>query len=197
MGAIMAIERDGVVYLGADAVRCINGVNYYMNNESNLKLHRMPSGIIIAGNGVSAIVQQMVLHDEWFELAEGEKFDKRFIVTKIISRFEKAVNREEWKCTNYDVHNVDAGFIIAKGAEIYTVLGDLSVTKCDGVASLSCNDADVMMTAYALLHEDTDPEAVIKRAFELAATRCKDIYTHGYVINTRDFTFKRMEDIVC
>ena len=77
------------------------------------------------------------------------------------------------------------------------MLGDLSVTKCDRVSSLSLNAADVMMTAYALSHGDTDPEVVIKRAFEIASMSCQDIYTHGYVINTRDFTFKRMEDIVC
>ena len=35
MGAIFAIEKDGVVYLGADAVKSCCDVNFYVNNESN------------------------------------------------------------------------------------------------------------------------------------------------------------------
>ena len=197
MGAIFAIEKDGVVYLGADAVKSCCDVNFYVNNESNLKLHKMPSGIIIAANGKMTVTQRLWLHDEWFQLEDGEVFDKKFIVTKIIPRYYKEIKDSAcWeKVEKRYCKELGGGFIIAKGADIYMVFSNLSVIKCDKIAAMSDEDADAIMLAYASSCTDNDPEMVIKKTYEFTASKNAQISTHGYIINTRDFTFKRMEDI--
>ena len=197
MGAIFAIEKDGVVYLAADAVKNCCDVNFYVNNESNLKLHRMPSGIIVAANGKMAVTQRLWLHDEWFELEEGEVFDKRFIVTKILPRYYNEIKDfASWEASDKRYcKESGAGFIIAKGADIYMVFSNLSVIKCDRIAAMSDEDADEIMLAYANSCPDEDPEMVIKKTYAFTASKNAQISTHGYIINTRDFTFKKMEDV--
>lgn len=198
MGAIMAIEKDGVVYLGADAVKNCGPINFYVNNESNLRLHRMPSGVIVAACGAMAITQRLWINDEWFEPEEGEAFDKRFIVTKIIPRFYDAIKHIDpaWEeDRDSSVRVVRVSFIIAKGADIYAVSNELRVARCDKMAVLSDEDADTMMLKYARESADTDPEKIIKKAFELAAENFGNVYDHGYLINTKDLTFKKMEDV--
>ena len=197
MGAIFAIEKDGVVYLAADAIKECCGVNFYVNKESNLRLHRMPSGIIVAASGPMKVTQRLWLHEEWFELEEGEVFDKRFIVTNIIPRFYEAIKDLDV----FEEHQRDqvaltkAGFIIAKGSDIYMVFNNLSVIKCDKIAAMSDEDADMIMLSYANACPEEDPEKIIKKTYAFTASKTAQISTHGFVINTKDFTFKKMEDI--
>ena len=197
MGAIFATEKDGVVYLACDAVKDCCDVNFYVNSESNLKIRRMPSGIIVASNGEMRVTQRLTLHDEWFELDEGEIFDKKFIVTKIIPRFYDAVkNMDFWeKKEDSFCEETKAGFIIAKGADIYMVFSNLSVIKCDKLCAMSDEDADVIMISYANASSEDDPEMLIKKTYEFAASKTAKLFTHGFIINTRDLTFKRMEDV--
>lgn len=197
MGAVFAIEKSGVVYLAADAIKECCDVNFYVNKESNLRLHKLPSGIIVAASGPMRVTQRLWLHDEWFELEEGEVFDKRFIMTKIIPRFYEAIQDmdvwEEKKERHFS--ETEAGFIIAKGADIYMIFSDLSVIKCDKIAAMSDEDADMIMLSYAHACHEDDPERVIKKTYEFTASKNAQISTHGYIINTNDFTFKRMEDV--
>lgn len=197
MGAIFAIEKDGIVYLAADAVKECCDVNFYVNKESNLRLRKMPSGIIVASCGPMLVTQRLWLHDEWFELEDGETFDKRFIVTKILPRFYNAIKDmdvwEEQKDRFFK--ETQAGFIIAKGADIYMVFSNLSVIKCDKIAAMSDESADTTMLSYANACREEDPEMVIKKTYEFTAGKTAQISTHGFIINTRDFTFKKMEDV--
>ncbi|MBO5945412.1 MAG: hypothetical protein J6Q69_02280 [Clostridia bacterium] len=199
MAAIFAIERNGVVYLGADAVRTSSGdVTYYVNSASNLKLTVMPSGVVVASVGYMAPALQLTLRDEWFETEEGEAFDKRFIVTKIIPRFYEAIkDRTEWDDRErHYCKSVRVSFLIAKGSDIYAVFSNLSVTKCDGLAALTEEDADSIMCAYANACRDEDPERIIKKTFAFASAKSNEVSAHGYIINTKDFTLKSMEDVI-
>ncbi len=197
MGAIFAIEKDGVVYLAADANKECCGGNFYVNKESNLRLHKMPSGIIVATIGPMHTSERLWLHDEWFELAEGEVFDKKFIVTKLIPRFYKSIkNMDVWKENNNRMFNeIDAMFILAKGADIYLIFNDLSVFKCDKLVVMSDGEEDVMMFSYANACREENPEKIIKKAFEFTSSKTAQISAKGFIINTRDFTFKKMEDV--
>ena len=197
MGAIFAIEKDGVVYVAGDAVKECCDVNFYVNSESNLKIRRMPSGIIVASNGEMRVTQRLWLHDEWFELEDGEAFDKKFIVTKIIPRFYDAIkDMDVWeRKEDAFCDDTKAGFIIAKGADIYAVFSNLSVIKCDKLCALSEEDADLTMISYANACREENPEMLIKKTYEFAASKTAKIFTHGFIINTGDFTLKRMEDV--
>lgn len=197
MGAILAMERDGVVYLAADAVKDCCAVNYYVNSPGNLKIHKMPSGILLGAVGIMQVTQSMWLHDDWFELAEGEVFDKRFIVTKIIPKFYKVIRHmDAWEeKENRQYRQTKAAFILAKDADIFVIFDDLSVTKCDGMAALSPEDAETCLLGYVSASQEENPERLIRGAFEFASRKMGVVHRHGYVVNTRDFIFKKLEDV--
>lgn len=199
MGAIFAMEKDGVVYLAADTVKELCDVNFYVNNEDNFKIHKMPSGIIVAAIGAMRVTQQMWFHDEWFELEENEVFDKKFITQKIIPKFyEEIKDKDFWEsggCRCRKVKTIDASFILVKGQDIYILQKDLSVIKCDGMAAISSEDAEEIMLSYAANCKGHNPEIIIKKTYEFTADKITNISKQGVIINTKDFTFKRMEEI--
>ena len=84
---------------------------------------------------------------------------------------------------------------IAKGSDIFVIFADLSVTKCDKIAAISEEDADTIMLSYANACREKDPEMVIKKTYEFTSSKNADVSTHGFIINTRDFIFKKMEDV--
>ena len=196
MGAALAIERDGVVYFGIDAVKRSDNLCYYVNEESNLKIHRFPSGILCAAVGRMAFAQRLYLHEEWFELAEGERFDKEFIVRKIIPRYYQEIkDLDGWHHPKSGyASRIDADFILARGGDMYVIRGDLSVLKCRGAAAISDNDADEILVAYACASGIASPEETVRRAFALASRVRRGISTRGFLINTRDLELTRMEE---
>ena len=196
MASVIAIEKDGVVYVGADAVKERCNVKYYMTKESNLCMHKMKSGIIVCALGLAAVAQQMWLHDEWFELEEGETFNKKFIVTKIVPKYYEAIkNHRSWDSVG-EVKEIDSGYIFVYKSDIYLMHGDLSVTKCKKIGCMSNEDEDILFYTYASAfmenNPDKKPEEVIRETFKFAASCNKSVNLHGYIINTKDLEFKEM-----
>lgn len=197
MGAVFAIEHEGVVYMAADAVKHNGSSMIYVNDRSNLKIRLLPSGILCGAIGKGRAAQRMYLHDEWFTLAEGERFDRRFLIEKIVPRFYeemKALDLLDKPDDGVNTAKVDAGFIFAKGSDIYMMYNDFSVIKCAGLAALSDGNLDGLMRTYAEACGEREPLALIRKTFNFASRVRNNISMHGYVINTRDLEFMKMED---
>jgi ATP-dependent protease HslVU (ClpYQ) peptidase subunit len=196
MSAIMAIERNGVVYLGADSVVTMGDINHPLSYESNVKIRKMPNGIIVAGNASRLInIQHLLLHDEWFELEEGEVFDKAFIATKIATLYyEETKDLGMWnEDERLHIKESSAAFIFAKDSDIYVMFSDLSVVKCDGFAAISNEDADIIMKSYVAKSSEEDPYELIRKTFEFTSNRNCGVFTHGYIIDTKNQEFRKME----
>ena len=196
MASIIAIEKDGVVYIGADAVKQRCNVKYYMTKESNFTIHKMKNGIIVGTVGLASVAQQMWLRDELFDLKAGEKFDKRYIVTKIIPQFYEAVkNHSGWK-ENDEVKEIESGFVFVYKSDIYLMYSDLSVKKCNKIGCMSNEDEDILFYTYASAYmannPDKSPKEVIKETFKFAASCNRSVNLHGHIINTKDLEFKEM-----
>ena len=198
MGTVLAIEKDGVVYLGTDEIKLYGGINLYLNKENNFSIHKYKSGIIVASTGRRSITQQFYLHDEWFDLKSDDVFDKKFIVTNIIPKFYESIkNSDKWeKGKDDEIKRLDVNFLIAKDSDIYLISGDLSVDKCKDVACISDDDGELMLYAYAKLSKD-EPLVTIKKAFELGSKQIANIKNNVYVIDTNSLEFKKMEDVKC
>lgn len=196
MASVIAIEKDGIVYVGVDAVKERCNVKYYMTKESNLSVHKMKSGVIVGTLGLATVAQQMWLHDEWFELEEGEEFDKKFIVTKIVPKFYEAIkDHHSWRSDD-EVKEIDAGYVFVYKSDIYLMYSDLSVRKCKKIGCMSNEDEDILFytfaSAYMENNPDKSPEEVIRETFKFAASCNRSVNLHGYIINTKDFEFKEM-----
>lgn len=197
MGAIMAMERDGVVYLGVDAAVPRNSGCQYMNDEDNIRLYAMPCGVAVASLGSLAVIQRLFLHSEWFETEEGQAFDKRFIVRHVLPRLIRELDRVNLleRSENEGAYLMGTNFIFAKGKDIYIVKGDMSVFRCDGLVAADYTDKGEGMLAFAANCKESDPETVIRKTFAWASAHYKTVFAHGFMLNTKDLTVKRMEDL--
>ena len=198
MGAVFAIEHEGAVYMAADAVKHNGSSMIYVNDRSNLKIRLLPSGILCGAIGKGRVAQRMYLHDEWFALGEGERFDRRFLIEKIVPRFYEGLKEKDFLDDSDGgriASRIDASFIFAKGSDIYVMFDDLSVVKCAGLAVLSDGNLDGLMRTYAEACGEREPLALIRKTFDFASRVRNGISKHGYVINTRDLEFQRMEDM--
>ena len=156
----------------------------------------MKNGIIVGTVGLASVAQQMWLRDELFDLKAGEKFDKRYIVTKIIPQFYEAVkNHSGWKESD-EVKEIESGFVFVYKSDIYLMYSDLSVKKCNKIGCMSNEDEDILFYTYASAYMANNPdkssEEVIKETFKFAASCNRSVNLHGYIINTRDLEFKEM-----
>ena len=194
MGAIMAIERDGVVYMAADSVKCSSGVVSHMNKLTNQRIHKMPSGVLLAACGPVGAVQRLWLRDDWFRPAKGETFDKRYIVTQIIPKFYREISRfnfESSSSADLFIKEYEVGFILAKGPDIYTIRPDLSVLKCDGLVAVDDGGGlNKGMMTYARNCSDRDPETVLRKTFAAVSRQNNNVSHCHCVVNDRDFQFK-------
>lgn len=198
MGAILAIERDGIVYMATDASKSLNETRVCVSAESNLKIHKLPSGILCAAIGPSHVAQRLYLHDEWFILAEGETFDKRFLVERIVPKFYEEIKDMDVWDTDKVIKRNKTTFLFAKGSKLFIMQEDLSVSKCDGVAAISSNVANELMFAYAAYCKESDPIAVLRSAFALATrSMCNVSADSYYVIDTKELEFHKMEVVEC
>ena len=195
MAAIFAIEKNGVTYVAADAVIHQGGIKRPIRYESNIPLRVMPSGIVVASLECNPASQMLMIHDEWFELGEGEVFDKRFVVG-IMNKLCAELRPECFEDDDRSLCKMlSAAFIIAKGTDIFIVFNNLSVSKCRGYAAVTNNDTDTIMAMGARLNEDEDPERLIKSMLKLCSERDNKVSSFGYIVNTRDLVIKNLEDV--
>jgi aspartate carbamoyltransferase catalytic subunit len=136
-------------------------------------------------------IPQYVIEDELLKrgIEYKEVTDMESVMPDLDILYMTRVQKERF------FNETQAGFIIAKDADIYMVFSNLSVIKCDKIAAMSDEDADMIMLSYANACREDNPEKVIKQTYAFTAGKNANISTHGFIINTKDFTFKKMEDV--
>ena len=191
MGNILAIEKDGIVYLATDTVKEIDSMNMYHKSPENIRIKALPNGVIIGCLGNARATQQIFAHPEWFD---AEVIDKKYLVTKVVPQiYEELKEIEEWRCEKYAAESTCSVMaIIAKGSDYYIITQDLIVKKCKGYSAISYNSGDVMITAYLNSSSEQDVKNQIINAFKAGTNYNDSFFTEIAVINTKD---KKLEII--
>lgn len=197
MSSIIAIEKNGIVYVGCDASTECFGVNFYLNNENNLSIRKMPSNIIVAASGPLKVAQRLFMNEELFVLKEDEVFDKKYIVQKIIPKFYNiSYDVIKWKKDEFtNCYNTESQFIVIKDSDIYLISKDLSVVKCKEIVCISDQNNEKEMYSFAKSIIEENPESIIKKTFKYLSDNKYSFFNHGFIINTKDYILKKVEDI--
>ena len=85
MSIVVAIKKDGVVYLGADTRTSCGNEVYAQLLPADFKIHRLGS-CYVGSTGKVATLQFLKIHPEWFEL-DGEPLTKRYLVRKVVPKY--------------------------------------------------------------------------------------------------------------
>ena len=194
MSVIVAIKKDGVVYMGADT-RTTRADRYVSNlTEDEMKIHRIGSCLLGAA-GTVANIQHMSDHPEWFEL-EGKQLTKRFIVQNIIPKFYgvlKADDKLDKKDKESPNPKSKCSFLITDGNGLFMINNDFEVIELSRYGAIGCTR--VTATTYMLsMSDDSSPNEVIFKALRASACFNGAVGAPYLLINTKEKEFQLVEE---
>ena len=193
MSLVVAIKRDGVVYLGADT-RTTRGERVRANlAEEDLKLHRMGSCIVGAAGTVSNI-QVLTNHPEWFEL-NGKPLTKKFLVKNVIPKFFTLLGemgKLEIDENGNEPPNALCSFLFTDGESLFAMDNDFEVIELSTYGQVGCTEYMALSMFLNALDEHS-PNDIILKALRTSAYRNDGVGAPYVLINTRDREFEIVE----
>lgn len=194
MSIVVAIKKDGVVYLGADTrTTCGDGIETHLLS-SHFKIQRLGS-CYVGSTGRVATLQLLKIHPEWFWLG-GEPLTKRYLVHEVVPKYY-ALLREQGLIASPSESKKEAdsesSFLITDGARIFRIRSDFTVIEEGIFSSIGCTQ----IIAYAcFLHADsaTTPRELILSALRASANLNTGVGAPYILVNTQDNKFDIVED---
>ena len=194
MSLVVAIKKDGVVYLGADT-RITKGERVASNlTEEELKIHRMGKCLIGTAGTVSNI-QLMTSHPEWFE-QNGKPLTKKFIVQNVVSKYYdlvKNMDKLEVEEQSSDSPKSGCSFLVTDGEKLFMILDDFEVIELSSYGQVGCTD-EIAMTFLLNDGDRHEPNEMILKALRTSAYRNDGVGAPFVLINTRDNKFEIVEE---
>lgn len=92
MSIVIAVKDKGRVMFGADTQLTAGSLKYCPTSESNLKITKMPHGILIGRSGLLNVANIFTSNPKWFAKLPDDGLSKRFLINEIIPRLAKKLN---------------------------------------------------------------------------------------------------------
>ena len=177
MSLVIAVKKDGVVYMGADTQTS------YGNREKRahlspgyLKLLVLPNGIILGRAGNVHSLQYIWAHPEWFTLPKDGVLTKRHVVNEIIPNIYRCFHDNdlfEKDGTEAPLSTGDA-LLLAHRDKLFLINDRLGVTQIEHYAAIGAGEGFVQ---YGMEHMDTQKPVLseIKRLLQIGAECCPSV----------------------
>lgn len=166
MGAVVAVKKNGRVYVATDRIRTRMGVRWTLKMEENLKIHRLNDGVILCVCGHVESVQNLYVHQNWFKVPKGMEFGKKFLSTKVVPKLIDILEQKELLKRNDDgLPFMDDLYMVIKGEQIFIIDNDFGVVEADDIGIIAADFDDMYMRAYIENHEE-EIEALFQNAFK-------------------------------
>ena len=191
MSLIIAEVKDGAVYMGADTRTSCGSRKYSYKSEANLKIHKMPNGILLGAVGMVKSTQILSCHKDWFEGEDAQNLSKEFLVTQIVPKLYRELNRRKQLEKSHPAE-LDGSFLIAQEDRLFRLTRNFSVSVVPAFeaigaglnAAFAVNDcADGLSTREKLL-----------KGLRLAASCDSTIGAPFVFIDTKALEFEFVED---
>lgn len=140
MSLVIAEIKDGVVYFGADTQTSMGNTDKLnRTSKGNLKVKKLPNGILVGHAGKVQNAQLFSCHREWFEdLPEG-KLTKEFIVTKIVPAYYRALKQRKM-LKNEEPADSDCSLFLAQEDRLFRIGHDFSVFTIPKSDAIGCGN---------------------------------------------------------
>ena len=194
MSLIVAIKKDGIVYMGADT-RTTCADRYILNFvEDEMKIHRMGDCLVGAAGNV-ANIQHMSSHPEWFDLG-GKPLTKKHIVQNVIPEFYDALNADdklEKKDKESSRPKSRCSFLITDGVGLFMINDVFEVIELLRYGAIGCTKITAT-TNMLSMSDDSSPNEIILRALRMSARFDGGVGAPYFLINTREKEFQLVEE---
>ena len=194
MSLVVAIKRDGIVYLGADT-RTTRGEHVRATlAEEDLKIHRMGSCLVGAAGTVSNI-QVLTNHPEWFDL-KGKPLTKKFILKNIVPKFFDLLGelgRLEIDENGDEPPRSMCSFLFTDGERLFMMDNDFEVIELSTYGQVGCTEY-MALSMFLNALDEYSPNEIILKALRTSAYRNDGVGAPYVLINTRDREFEMVEE---
>lgn len=194
MSLVVAIKKDGVVYLGADTrTSCGDEILSRLLPEQ-YKIHRLGDCYVGAAGRVAPI-QPMLCHPEWFLLG-GEPLTKRHLVREIVPKYYSLLRRMgflEEPTDADDSADSKCVFLITDGKRIFRITDTMAVVEEPEYAAIGCTQ-NIAAACCPTAFSEAEPRDKLLSALRISAYRNDGVGAPFVLVNTRDNNFEIVED---
>ncbi len=198
MSLVIAAKIDGSVLMGADS-QTSHGDREKVTGrgENNLKITKMPRGILLGHVGEVRVIQPLACHGDWFEETEDEPLSKRFLVEKIVPRYYEELKKRGWLANSDDPseHTCFRGsFLIAQGDRLFGLNGNFSVDEIPAFAAIGCGQ-DAAYLAWREADADAGmAQNMLLRALRLSVASDNSVGAPFVFIDTKELRYEYVEE---
>lgn len=194
MSVVVAIKKDGIIYMGADSQVSRGGTRTTLSNPNNYKIWPvrdvdnclMGSVGTLRANNIIKVANDLI--PEIVDVKDAVSFG--FIVKSLVPRmFDELDEYKVLAKDNDDVIHMDASFLFAYHDRLYSIDRYGSVIEVDDFCAIGSGANEALGSLLSTVDEK-DPVERIKTAIKASATH--DIYVDYPIVisNTEDTEFK-------
>ena len=193
MSLVVAIKKDGAVYMGADTRTSKGDRIYTLLGENDLKIRRLGS-CLVGGVGSVSCIQLLDTLPHLFEL-DGKPLTKRFIVENVIPEYyglAKRLERLNSPERETDEPTCSASFLVTDGDGLFMITDSFEVIELSRCGEIGCTKQMARSVILASL-DLPDPNETILNALRISSYRNDAVGAPYVLINTRDNRFEIIE----
>lgn len=193
MSLVVAIKKDGAVYMGADTRISKGDRIYTLVDENDFKIRRLGS-CLLGGVGSVSCIQMLDSLSHLFEL-DGKPLTKRYIVENVIPEYYELAKRLERLNSperEMDEPTCSATFLVTDGNGLFMITNNFEVIELSQNGAIGCTRQIAQSVIFASL-EGPDPNKVILDALRISSYRNDGVGAPYVLINTRDNKFEITE----
>jgi len=194
MSLVIAVKEEGRVLFGADTQTTFGDLKWFSTAGSELKVARMPNGILIGNTGTLNVTNTLVLHPEWFDPIPEEGITKRFLVTEIIPKLiRKLKEKNALDKSAFPEVKMDGTFLIGQKDRLFYISRAFAVFEIPHYAAIGCGS----FAAEAVFSDEEDDRSVCEKivsALKLAAQFDVGVGMPALLIDTAGLEYTVVED---
>ena len=197
MSVVVAIKKDGVVYLGSDSQVTRGGTRTSLTNPNNFKIWKVKGvdNCLIGHVGLlreACVIRVMenllreidVIHDE---------VNFQYVVTRVVPKIIDELKEFNYIETEGKFKNMESKYLFAFKDKLFIIGFDGSVIEVDDYIAMGSGESE-SIGSLLTTNSDEDPETRIIKAIKASAAH--DIYVDYPIVlsNTKDLEFKVMSN---
>jgi len=193
MSVVVAIKKDGIIYMGADSQVTKGGTRTTLSNPNNYKIWRMSrvKGCIMGSVGnLCAANVIMVAEDLIPEITDiKNEVDFKFVVKKFVPNLMGELELYGLMNCSSGTNDMGAGFLLAYHDRLFNISQYGAVIEVDDFCAIGSGSSEAIGSLLSTMDEN-DPTERIKAAIKSSATH--DIYVDYPIVisDTKTTEFK-------
>ena len=183
MSVVVAVKKDGAVYMGADSQTSAGERRFHYLNETGYKITRFESGILVGCCGEVSASQIVLSTPNLFTLSDNGTLTKKHIVTNIVPKMFEIYTEIE-KISKGKTENT---FLVAYKDKLYCIDSRLLVTNYSDFVAIG---AGQNYAVYHLSNGNLSPKTRVVSALKESAKRCDSVGAPFVLIDTKNLEFE-------